>query len=278
MEFTQKYHLIELLAGDGVQSYRAVQTNTGRDVAVHLLVGGKTPENEALLVRLRAMQPPSMAKLIEVGEQQGNTYVVTMAPPYQRLDEWLAEQDRVAALAHQFDKAGFWKRPEAGSPGAAPSPVPGVPPVAAGTLQSMPPATPVRPVAPAPSEPDEFMRMFQGSVAPPTAVPGVPPAVAGTPTPVPPLPPTRLAPSPSEPGEFTRMFQSPVAPPTAVPGVPPVAGSRQTTPPPPTRLAPSPSEPGEFTRMFQSPAAPPAPVPGAAPVGGGGPRAPPQAP
>ena len=92
MEFTQKYILIELLAGDGVQSYRAVQTSTGRDVAVHLLVGGKTPENEALLVRLRAMQPQSMAKLIEVGEQQGNTYVVTMAPPYQRLDEWLAEQ------------------------------------------------------------------------------------------------------------------------------------------------------------------------------------------
>src|ERR1035441_7121766 len=101
MEFTQKYILIELLAGDGVQSYRAVQTSTGRDVAVHLLVGGKTPENEALLVRLRAMQPQSMAKLIEVGEQQGNTFVVTVAPPYQRLDEWLGGQGRGASFAHQ---------------------------------------------------------------------------------------------------------------------------------------------------------------------------------
>ena len=80
MEFTQKYNLIELLAGDGVQSYRAVQTSTGRDVAVHLLVGGKTPENEALLVRLRAMQPQSMAKLVEVGEHRGNMFVVTVAP------------------------------------------------------------------------------------------------------------------------------------------------------------------------------------------------------
>src|SRR5664280_259809 len=168
MEFTQKYILIELLAGDGVQSYRAVQTSTGRDAAVHLLVGGKTPENEALLVRLRAMQPQSMAKLIEVGEQQGNTYVVTMAPPYQRLDEWLAEQDRVAALAHQFDKAGFWKRPEAGSPGAAPSPVPGVPPAVAGTPTPVPPLPPTR-LAPSPSEPGEFTRMFQSPVAPPTA-------------------------------------------------------------------------------------------------------------
>ena len=41
MDFTQKYQLIELLPGEGVESYRARQTNTGRDVTVHLLVGGK---------------------------------------------------------------------------------------------------------------------------------------------------------------------------------------------------------------------------------------------
>ena len=115
MEFSKKYQLIELLPGQGVQSYRARQTNTGRDVTVHLLVGGKTPENEGFLVRLRAMQPHSMAKLIEVGEYQGATFVVTVAPPYQRLDEWLAEQDRADAAAKEFGKAGFWKRPEVGS-------------------------------------------------------------------------------------------------------------------------------------------------------------------
>src|SRR5665811_2575732 len=115
MDLSQKYHLIELLPGEGVQSYRARQTNTGREVTVHLLVGGKTPENEATLVRLRAMQPQSMAKLIEVGEQQGNTFVVTVAPPFQRLDAWLAEQDRVAAVAKEFGKATVWKRPAVGS-------------------------------------------------------------------------------------------------------------------------------------------------------------------
>jgi hypothetical protein len=31
MDFSQKYDLIELLPGKGVQSYRARQTNTGRD-------------------------------------------------------------------------------------------------------------------------------------------------------------------------------------------------------------------------------------------------------
>src|SRR5450759_2532799 len=157
MDFSQKYQLIELLPGEGVQSYRARQSNTGRDVTVHLLVGGTTPENEAFLVRLRAMQPPSMAKLIEVGEHQGATFVVTMAPPYQRLDEWLAEQDRAAAAAKEFGKAGIWKRPAATpstepgeftrmfqappSPqaGPAPAPEPVAPPASAATTQFTPP-------------------------------------------------------------------------------------------------------------------------------------------
>ena len=130
MEFSQKYNLIELLPGEGVQSYRARQTNTGRDVTVHLLVGGKTPENEGFLVRLRAMQPQSMAKLIEVGEYQGAMFVVTVAPPHQRLDEWLAEQDRAAAAVKEFGKAGIWKRPEVGS--LAPPPPPPSPRKGAG--------------------------------------------------------------------------------------------------------------------------------------------------
>src|SRR5450756_2138853 len=168
MDLTQKYHLIELLPGEGVQSYCARQTNTGREVTVHLLVGGKTPENEATLVRLRAMQPQSMAKLIEVGEQQGTTFVVTVAPPFQRLDAWLAEQDRVAAVAKEFGKATVWKRPAVGSL---------VPPA--------PPPPPVRPAATPSTEPGEFTRMFQSPVAAPAPEPGLltasaPPASAAT--------------------------------------------------------------------------------------------------
>src|ERR1019366_4853155 len=127
MDLSQKYQLIELLPGEGVQSYRARQTNTGRDVTVHLLVGGKTPENEATLARLRALQPQSMARLIEVGEQQGTTFVVTVAPPFQRLEEWMAEQDHAAAVAGEFGKATIWKRPDAGTPAGATAPPPAVP-------------------------------------------------------------------------------------------------------------------------------------------------------
>src|SRR5450759_1227090 len=149
MEFLQKYQLIELLPGEGVRSYRARQTNTGRDVTVHLLLGGKTPENEAFLLRLRGLQPQSMAQLIEVGEHQGATFVVTVAPPYQRLDEWLAEQDRAAAVAREFGKAGFWKRPEAGS-----------------LTRRQPVKSPEPPVVAAPApEPGEFTKQFQRPAA-----------------------------------------------------------------------------------------------------------------
>src|ERR1035437_9382745 len=199
MDFPQKYQLIELLPGEGVQSYRARQTNTGRDVTVHLLVGGKTPGNEALLVRLRGMQPQPMAKLIEGGASQGGAFVVTRGAP---------EQDR-AAVGKDSGKAGFWKRPEAGS--QAPPPMPpaatlagpepgeftkqfgrGAAPGAEPGLPATPPQSP----APTPSsEPGEFTRMFRSPVAPPA-----PPTSAAT---------TQPAPTPSsEPGEFTRMFQS----------------------------------------------------------------------
>ncbi len=147
MEFSKKYKLIEQLPGEGVQSYRALQMDAGRDVAVHLLVGGKTPENEALLVRLRAMQPQSLARLIEVGEYQGSTFVVTVAPPFQRLEEWLAEQEREAAATKEFGKAGFWKRPDIGAMTAP---------------QPQPAKVPQPPAAGSPAQgPGEFTKQFQ---------------------------------------------------------------------------------------------------------------------
>src|SRR5260370_24574245 len=148
MDFSQKYRLIELLAGEGVQTYRARQTNTGRDVTVHVLMGGKTPENEAFLVRLRAMSTHSMAKLIEVGEYQGDTFVVTVAPPYQRLEEWLAEQDHLAAAEKEVGKASFCKRPE---PAVLAPPPPPPPPPKAPEAGEVP--QPVQPPAPPPPQP-----------------------------------------------------------------------------------------------------------------------------
>ena len=60
MDFYQKYELIDPLPGEGTRSFRARQIATGREVAVHLLVGGKTGENDTLLSRLRALDRKSV--------------------------------------------------------------------------------------------------------------------------------------------------------------------------------------------------------------------------
>ena len=281
MEFYSKYELIDPLPGGGSRSFRGRQTSTSREVLVHLLPGGASAENQALLARLRSLPARAMAKLIEVGDNEGTTYVVTEAPPYLHLEDWLAAQERAAVEdAAQYTRAGMWKVP------------------------TMPPAAPVAPAAP---EPGEFTRMFQQNVPPAAeAVPAPPPAPVQTPKPepeqlsatiemptmrraflearepqAPPAapaaapPPVAAAPSPapaaaSAPGEFTRLFQAPGAPaPTgqmaAMPAPPPVVAAPPQAPPPQAVA-------GEFTRSFQAPATPaltgqmPAmPVPQAAP-------------
>ena len=136
MEFYRKYELIEPLPGEGTRVFRAKQAATGREVAVHLLVGGYTPENEALLARLRALPPASVAKLLEVGENEGTPYVVTVAPPYLHLEAWLRSRNGQGRHADpkKYSRAGMWKVPPA-PPGArlrlAPQPAiqPSAPPV-----------------------------------------------------------------------------------------------------------------------------------------------------
>src|SRR5580692_3659337 len=149
MDFYQKYVLIDPLAGEGSKSFRARQISTGREVTVHLLTGGKTPENEALLTRLRTLPEGSLRKLIEVGDNEGTTFVATEGPPFLHLAEWLAEQERAAHSPEtlKYTRAGTWRIPE----------VPATPP---------PPPAPVIP-PPAPSSgPGEFTRMFQAGGAP----------------------------------------------------------------------------------------------------------------
>src|SRR5580692_8220272 len=142
MDFYQKYELIDPLPGDGTRSFRARQIATGREVAVHLLVGGKTGENDTLLSRLRALPEGSLRKLIEVGDNDGTVFVATEAPPFLHLADWLAEQERAAdsAEALKYTRAGSWKIPAAPAPTVTP--------------QAPPPAAPS-------SGPGEFTRMFQ---------------------------------------------------------------------------------------------------------------------
>jgi hypothetical protein len=180
MDFYRKYELSDPLSGEGTRSFRAKQISTGREVSVHLLVGGKTPGNEALLARLRGLPPQSMGKLIEVGDHEGTTFVVTAAPPFQHLNEWLDDQDRAASeAARKLTRVGVWKVPTFPKAGASePAPPP-----------------PLAPETPAPraSEPGEFTRMFQAPA--PQATQSFEAArPAPEPAPAPPAPPDSAPP------------------------------------------------------------------------------------
>src|SRR5580692_8816381 len=121
MDFYRRYELIDPLPGQGTKSFRGRQVATAREVTVHLLVGGRIPENEQLLARLRAMPAQSFSKLIEVGDNDGTPYVVTIAPPYQHLGEWLGDQEKAAAQnAQRITHGGSWRSPGSAPESAAP--------------------------------------------------------------------------------------------------------------------------------------------------------------
>jgi hypothetical protein len=94
MSFPEKYQLLEALAGEGTESYRARQTRGGREVTAHFLPGGKSSEQtKALMARLIQLPPQSMAKLLEVSEYEGRSFVVIAAPPLLHFDEWLKAEE-----------------------------------------------------------------------------------------------------------------------------------------------------------------------------------------
>jgi hypothetical protein len=123
MEFYRKYELIEPLPGEGTRAFCAKQTATGREVAVHLLVGGNTPENAALLARVRALPPASAPKLIEIGDNEGTPYGGVVA----RAGTVSAATGSEEVLESGFveDPNGSGRRARAGPSARDPAPGPG---------------------------------------------------------------------------------------------------------------------------------------------------------
>ena len=198
MAGSQRYDLIDEIPGGVTESFRA-RTASGREVTVHFLRGGRTPENEALLARLRAIPPAAQANLVEVGEYEGTPFVVTAAPPYQHLAAWIKDQEPHASAGPQkFTRVGMWKVPDFTAGEHPPAP---------------PPPPPVEPLPP-PAGGDDFLTLFQPGSGPKSAPPPpVTPPAAGA-------------------GEFTRMFQAsaPPEPPPPMPvaQVPPPASGAAT--------------------------------------------------
>jgi hypothetical protein len=235
-----KYQKKEQIVPGPVQTFRARETATGREVFVHRV--STTDEQAEQMAMLRMLttvllrSPEARRRVLDFGEEQGFWYVVTESEPRCLvLREWL-----------QFELSRESNAPA--PPKQASAEPPAQPP--AEPAHTEPAHTePVHREA-AHSEPGEFTRVFQ-SVKPEAGQPaggssaGMPPHVR------------------DEPGEFTRFFQG---------GSPGSAGKLPANPEakrspdrpsrgglvqrPNTPVAPlqqKSAEPGEFTRIFSRP-------------------------
>ena len=258
MDLDSKYELGAVTANDSEsKTFRARETETGREVFVHILFGGKPPGGgESLLSvlssRMTDPDPAKRAQVLEISDYRGMPFAVTpVLPAFQGLRAWV-------------EKGG----------GPRPGPVPPAPEAHTKVGVYKIPAAPAAPSVPAGPE-DEFDRLFGTAPASPASPQPAAPAAAAPPPP---------AAGARQEGDFTRLFRStlgdiPVAPPppapppaAAAPPPPPRAplaapppayapappAAAAVPPPPPARPAPTeppPAEaagPGEFTRMFQS--------------------------
>jgi hypothetical protein len=273
MIFHEKYELLALRGGDHEIALPGREISSGRDVLVHLLAAGYTPENLELLAAIDKLPAEHQRRVLDRGDHEGIPYVITeVLAGTLKLREWLAAAKSEApspAPVKSSAQRGVWRVPAAvGAPpkSAAPASEPEEfrrlfepvkepeqvrrPPtqdelptaqIVVPRLDQMAPATPVAMQAPAPAEPEpgEFTRIMRSPAAPPLVPPTAPPAAMQAP-----------APAEPEPGEFTRILRSaaaPPAPPAATPAV-----TRVPAPPAP--------EPGEFTRILRSTAPPEPPV------------------
>lgn len=225
-----KYQKKEQIVPGPVQTFRAREAGTSREVFVHRVSTTDEQAEQMALLRMLTtvlLRSNEARKLVlDFGEEQGFWYVVTESEPRCLiLREW---------LQFELNRGASPPTPPASEPSA---------PLSQPKEASIPPAGPTRP------EPGEFTRVFQ-SLKPEA---GPPPTASST------EPPLKR----DEPGEFTRFFQGGLAPsenkPPANPEVKrsqdrPSRGGfvqRPHTPIPP--LQPKPAETGEFTRLFAHP-------------------------
>jgi hypothetical protein len=250
MDVNREYELLEAIPGAGPRSFRARRNSSGQEVTLHLLPGGKTPENESVMMRLRKLPPLSQAKLVQIGEDQGSNVVVTAAPPHLHLLEWLAAEERGA----QPEPGEFTRLFQA--PPRAPVNEP--PP--------KPTEAPSRQAGPAPKSGEragEFTRMFQTSAAKPPERPKEPSTPTKEPgeftrlfqsqVPAPKEPEPKESSAAPAPGEFTKFFRGSPPEGAPAPAFPPATLRPAAPPPPAPAPPPADDQGGEFTRIFGRP-------------------------
>ncbi len=257
MSFYSKYEILALLRDDaaitGVKTFSARHLASGQTVGVHLLFENVPGQAAAVLDRVRGLGPEQVSQVIEVGNHEGTSYVVTAQSNWPRsFDEWMGKPPAAApatkASADNYGKPGNWRV-------SAPEFI----------RKSDPGATPASAATPIP-EPGGFTRMF--SISPRSAAGGEmstssalhPSAIRPVPTLAPFVP---VTPPPFAPPPLQTVPPAANPPSLVVPATPAasfdlsgetrkleVSAVKPAAPPPA-------AGPGEFTRMFQVPAAAP---------------------
>jgi hypothetical protein len=281
VSLNQKYDLrtpVPGLADASDRSVECVQISSGRPVTIHLLAGGHSAENEALLGEIEGLPPQYRVCFLEIGDHNGVPYVVTDGlagnPPFRSWFASLKALLRTPEPAEPQDlrKARAWKIPALASSETRDE-SPGVPKPGHLAPEVVREEKVTAQTGSQPS-PGEFTRLFQAAAPPAEAVspssgpvspqvalleakvvfqqpvqPPAQPSVSASPGAALVDAPVSASKPASEPGEFTRMFAAPSPP----PGSPPP----RSEPLPPTAQGKmsEPAKPGEFTQMFSSNAA-----------------------
>src|SRR5271166_3917459 len=128
MIFHEKYELLALRGGDHEIALPGREISSGRDVLVHLLAAGYTPENLELLAAIDKLPAEHQRRVLDKGDHEGIPYVVTeVLPGTLKLREWLAAAKSEVpspAPAKSSGHRGVWRIPtvtEAPPKSAAPA-------------------------------------------------------------------------------------------------------------------------------------------------------------
>src|ERR1700760_3088942 len=93
MSFDQRFQITGRIASSLGQTDHALsarEISTGRSVTIHLLAGGHSAANDALLAEIPTLPPEYQVCFLETGDQNGTLYVITDTLAGNKpLREWL---------------------------------------------------------------------------------------------------------------------------------------------------------------------------------------------
>ncbi len=177
VSFSDRFELLELLCDGEVQTFRARERATGRDLEAHL---------SASLELLTKLESPSV---IDRGSHEGKLYVVTTPLGLDSVGAWrIKPHVEIQQKAPPGDFTRMFELHQAPEPVAAPvarvqAPAASQPGEFTRVFKKPAAAPAVAPVSTAPGEQGAFTRMFQQPVpAPLTTAPPIPPSEGLAPT------------------------------------------------------------------------------------------------